>query len=49
VAEPGPERRNRRMVGEDRNSGGGITDYFTISGISSTYKNTNTTDPTICW
>jgi hypothetical protein len=29
------------------NSGGGITDHFNISGISSTYNNTNTTDPTI--
>jgi hypothetical protein len=29
------------------NSGGGITDYFNISGISSTYNDTNTTDPTI--
>jgi hypothetical protein len=29
------------------NSGGGITDYFNIVGISSTYNNTSTTDPTI--
>jgi hypothetical protein len=29
------------------NSGGGITDYFSISGISSTYNDTSTTDPTI--
>jgi hypothetical protein len=29
------------------NSGGGITDYFNIFGISSTYNDTNTTDPTI--
>src|SRR5689334_16205936 len=29
------------------NSGGGITDHFNISGISSTYNNTSTTDPTI--
>jgi Right handed beta helix region len=29
------------------NSGGGITDYFKISGISSTYNDTNTTDPAI--
>ncbi|HVB41839.1 MAG TPA: right-handed parallel beta-helix repeat-containing protein [Streptosporangiaceae bacterium] len=29
------------------NSGGGITDYFDIFGISSTYNDTNTTDPTI--
>jgi Right handed beta helix region len=29
------------------NSGGGITDYFDIAGISSTYNDTNTTDPTI--
>jgi hypothetical protein len=29
------------------NSGGGITDYFNIFGISSAYNDTNTTDPTI--
>lgn len=29
------------------NSGGGITDYFNIFGISSTYNDTNTTDPAI--
>jgi hypothetical protein len=29
------------------NSGGGITDYFNIVGISSTYNDTSTTDPTI--
>ena len=29
------------------NSGGGITDYFNISGISSTYNDTNPSDPTI--
>jgi hypothetical protein len=29
------------------NSGGGITDYFDIFGISSTYDDTNSTDPTI--
>src|SRR6266487_994088 len=29
------------------NSGGGITDYFAIFGISSTYNDTTTTDPTI--
>lgn len=29
------------------NSGGGITDYFSIFGISSTYNDTNTTDPAI--
>jgi hypothetical protein len=29
------------------NSGGKITDYFNIFGISSTYNNTSTTDPTI--
>jgi hypothetical protein len=29
------------------NSGGGITDYFDIFGISSTYSDTNTTDPAI--
>ncbi len=29
------------------NSGGGITDYFDIFGISSTYNDTNPTDPTI--
>jgi nitrous oxidase accessory protein NosD len=29
------------------NSGGQITDYFNIFGISSTYNDTNTTDPTI--
>jgi nitrous oxidase accessory protein NosD len=29
------------------NSGGGITDHFSISGISSTYNDTNTKDPTI--
>jgi hypothetical protein len=29
------------------NSGGAITDYFNIAGISSTYTDTTTTDPTI--
>jgi hypothetical protein len=29
------------------NSGGGITDSFTIAGISTTYSDTSTTDPTI--
>ncbi len=29
------------------NSRGKITDYFNIFGISSTYNDTNTTDPTI--
>jgi hypothetical protein len=29
------------------NTGGGITDYFNIFGISSTYNDTTTTDPTI--
>lgn len=44
---PGPSGGTSGWSLKIDNSGGGITDYFDIFGISSTYNDTTTTDPTI--